>query len=94
MAHCAVAMEWAVGDTVPPRMFIGRLIGGLIKRKVVGNDDPLRRNTPTAPDLIIRDDRELPAEQARLRALVTRFNAAGRAAARRIRTVSSGDDAG
>jgi hypothetical protein len=29
--HCARSLEWAVGDTKPPRVLIGRLIGGFIK---------------------------------------------------------------
>jgi hypothetical protein len=27
MAHLSVAMEWAVGDNFPPRMFVGRPLG-------------------------------------------------------------------
>ena len=27
MAHCATAMEWAVGDSFAPRMFVGRFAG-------------------------------------------------------------------
>jgi hypothetical protein len=77
LAHCAVAMEWAVGDRTPPRMFLGRLFGGLVKKKVVGDDAPMRRNSPTAPDLVIADDRELSAEQARLAGLVDRFSSGG-----------------
>jgi hypothetical protein len=26
LAHCSASLEWAVGDTVAPRMFIGRVI--------------------------------------------------------------------
>ena len=25
LAHCCLAMEWAVGDRNPPRMFLGRI---------------------------------------------------------------------
>jgi hypothetical protein len=77
LAHCAIAMEWAVGDTRPPRMLIGRLIGGLVKRGVVSNDDPFKKNAPTAPTLLITDARELATERARLRGLIERFAAAG-----------------
>ena len=27
LAHCSLAMEWAVGDRIQPRMFLGRIIG-------------------------------------------------------------------
>ncbi len=31
LAHCSLAMEWAVGDKIPPRMFWGRIIGRIVK---------------------------------------------------------------
>ena len=31
MAHCSAGLEWAVGDTVPPRMWLGRIIGRMVK---------------------------------------------------------------
>ncbi len=77
LAHCSGAMEWAVGDSRPGRMFVGRLLGGLVRRKVVGDDRPLARNTPTSPAIVISDDRDLAAERIRLRGLVERFSAAG-----------------
>jgi hypothetical protein len=77
MAHCSLAMEWAVGDTVAPRMFVGRLLGPLVKSQVVKDDKPLGRNAPTAKSLVISDDRELGKECQRLSALVERFAAGG-----------------
>jgi len=77
LAHCSTAVEWAVGDTRPPRMFLGRLIGTLIRNKVVGDDAPLRRNTPTAPTLIITGERDLAKERQRLQTLLDRFTSAG-----------------
>jgi hypothetical protein len=77
MAHCAVAMEWAVGDTRAPRMMIGRVIGGFVKGMAVRNDDPMKRNAPTSPDLRITDERELAIERERLIRLIERFSAAG-----------------
>ena len=77
MAHCAVAMEWAVGDSFPPRMFIGRIFGPLIKSKLITNDEPMRRNAPTTKSLVMKDDHDLAKEQERLRALVERFATSG-----------------
>lgn len=79
LAHCSVAMEYAVGDHNPPRMFIGRIMGGFIKRLAIGNDKPMARNSPTAPGLLITGDRDFAAEHARLRGLVARFASAGAA---------------
>jgi hypothetical protein len=77
MAHCAVALEWAVGDTVAPRMMIGRVIGGVVKRLAVRDDEPMKRNAPTAPDLRIVDQRDLAIDQARLTRLIDRFSTGG-----------------
>jgi Protein of unknown function (DUF1569) len=77
MAHCALSMDWAVGDRVPPRMFVGRLLGRMVKPMVFKDDAPMRRNSPTAKDLIVQDDRDLNKERQRLSGLIDRFVAAG-----------------
>jgi hypothetical protein len=77
VAHCAKSLEWAVGDRVPPRMFWAGFLGRAIKGKVLGDDAPFRRNSPTSPDLIVKDDRDLDAERARLLGLIDRFAAQG-----------------
>ena len=38
MAHCAIAVEWAVGDSFAPRMFPGRIFGPLAKSKVLKDE--------------------------------------------------------
>jgi hypothetical protein len=35
----------------PPQMLLGRIIGGVIKPMVLGNDEPMRRNSPTVKGL-------------------------------------------
>ena len=77
MAHCSASMEWAVGDTIPPRMLLGRLIGGMVKSRVLGIEEPMRKNSPTAKSLVIKDERDLGMEQKRLCGLVDRFASAG-----------------
>jgi hypothetical protein len=77
VAHCSVGLEWAVGDKIPERMLLGRLIGGMVKSKVLGNDEPMRRNSPTAKDLVVKDERDLGTERARLCGLIDRFASAG-----------------
>jgi len=77
MAHCSVAMEWAVGDRIPARMLLGRIIGGMVKPKVLGDDEPMRRNSPTVKDLVVKDERDLGKERARLCGLIDRFALAG-----------------
>jgi hypothetical protein len=77
VAHCAAGIELALGDRTPPRLLIGRLIGGIIKPKVLENDEPMRRNSPTVPGLVVLDERNLQKERERLCALIDRFCAAG-----------------
>lgn len=78
VAHCAGSLELALGDVRPPRMLIGRLIGRLIKPLVLGNDAPMRRNSPTVPGFAVTDDRDFERERARLLATIDRFVTAGR----------------
>ncbi len=77
VAHCAAGLELAVGDRLPPRKLLGRIIGGLVKPVALGTDEPMRRNTPTVKDLVVRDERDLEMERKRLSALIDRFAAAG-----------------
>lgn len=77
MAHCAVGMEWAVGDKTEPRMFLGRIIGPLVKSQVLKDEAPMGKNAPTAKSLVVKDERDLGKESARLSALVERFASAG-----------------
>jgi hypothetical protein len=77
MAHCAAGMELALGDMTPPQMLLGRIIGGVIKPMVLGNDEPMRRNSPTVKGLVVQDERDLGMECERLCGLIDRFCAAG-----------------
>jgi hypothetical protein len=77
VAHCSGPMEWAVGDSFPSRMFVGRILGPLVKSKVLKDESPMGRNAPTAKSLVINDERDLEAERKRLCSLIDRFAAAG-----------------
>ena len=77
VAHCAMGIELALGDRRPPRMLIGRIIGRVIRPLALGNDEPMRRNSPTVPSMVVADERELAAERERLLTLIDRFAAAG-----------------
>jgi transposase InsO family protein len=79
VAHCAIAMELALGDRRPPRMLIGRLIGSMIKGKAFRENEPMRRNSPTIPGFQVSDDRDLGYARDILCALIDRFAASGHA---------------
>ncbi len=77
MAHCSIGTSAALGDTKPPRMLIGRLLGGVIKSRALGDDQPMRRNSPTVPGFVVADKREFDAERRRLAGLIDRFVTGG-----------------
>jgi hypothetical protein len=77
LEHCSRGMEMALGDKTPPRVFVGRILGRMVKPKVMGNDEPLRRNSPTAKQLVVQDERDLGTGRERLCGLIDRFAAAG-----------------
>lgn len=77
VAHCARALELALGERRPPRMLIGRLIGRIVKPLALGDDAPMRRNSPTVPGVEVTDEREFHAERERLERMIDRFVAAG-----------------
>jgi hypothetical protein len=76
LAHLAESMEQATGDQRLPRLFMGRLLGGMVRKRVLG-DAPMGKNAPTAPSMRIRDARDLEKERQRLLTLVDRFATAG-----------------
>jgi hypothetical protein len=76
LAHCSGTIEMALGERNPPRMLLGRIFGRMVKPMALGNDEPLRRNTPTVKGFAVQDERDLAAEWERLRGLIDRFAAA------------------
>ena len=80
LGHCSVSMQWAVGEVVPEKGSLPvRLIGRLVKPMVFRNEDPLRKNSPTARSLIVADNRDLGRERDRLLGLIEKFEAGGAA---------------
>ena len=78
-AHCSLSIEMALGEKNPPRVFIGRILGPMVKKLALGNDEPMRKNSPTAPTLIVSDGRNLESEKVRLIGLIDRFSRGGAA---------------
>jgi len=77
LAHCSAGLELAAGERIPPRLFLGRIIGRIVKPMALGNDEPMRRNSPTVKGLVVQDERDLGMERVRLCGLIDRFAAAG-----------------
>ena len=58
-------------------MFIGRILGPMLRKAALGNDDLMRRNSPTAKELLVQGDRDLEQERTRLIRLIDRFVSGG-----------------
>jgi hypothetical protein len=76
LAHCKAAFYVPLSEKPMPRSFLGRMIGWMIKDKL-HNDSPWKKNLPTAPQFIIRDQREFEKEKSELTALIDRFYSGG-----------------
>jgi len=75
-------MVMACGDRPKKQVFLGKLVTPFIWSAVLG-PKPLRRNSPTDPDLVIAEEPDFDAERHRLSTLVDRFCQAGPDAAGR-----------
>ena len=77
VAHCAGAFEAATGNLKPPRVMIGRFLGWAVKPLALGDDKPIKKNSPTSPELIMRGEKNFEAERTRLNGLIDQFASGG-----------------
>ncbi|MFZ1918600.1 MAG: DUF1569 domain-containing protein [Terriglobales bacterium] len=78
MAHCSATMDMASGRLNLPRIFIGRILGPLVK-PVYTNEKPFSRNSPTDKKLVVADQRDFAREQEQLKLKVRQFYEGGEA---------------
>ncbi len=82
LAHCTSGMEMAMGAIQTKRApFPATLLGPLIKPLVFRDDKPMRRNSPSSPELFTADPAqcELQRERSRLIAAIDSFFGQGAA---------------
>lgn len=80
LAHCTSSFEMAMGVIHAKRArFPANLIGPLIKPLVFRDDKPIRRNSPSAPELFSADSTkcEFISERSRLIAALENFASQG-----------------
>jgi hypothetical protein len=67
LAHCCVTYEmiYEPGKHPKPNPVMGLILKLIVKKLVVG-DKPIKKNSPTGPQFIIKSDRDFDAEKARL----------------------------
>jgi hypothetical protein len=73
LAHCGNGLEMAIGIIKPKRVFIGRLIGGLLKSKYT-DEKPFDKSSPTSDEIRVIDSRNFDKEKERLLGLLKRFS--------------------
>lgn len=76
LAHCKEAFKVPLSDKKMPRMFLGLLIGWMVKPKLY-NESPWKQNLPTAPNFIIKDERDFEKEKNELSAMINKFYIGG-----------------
>jgi hypothetical protein len=76
MAHCTAAFEVGLGDRNLKRGMLGMLFGGLVKRQYVYSTK-FKRNQPTDPTFVVRDQRNFDREKERLLNMIDRLHQGG-----------------
>jgi hypothetical protein len=56
LKHCTLWEDMIFGKIPAKRAFIGRLFGRIALKTVLKDSSPLRRNTPTLPALIVKEE--------------------------------------
>lgn len=75
-AHCNLSMETAMGKNVIKRVFIGRIIGTLLKKKVLG-EKPFGKNSPTDKSYIFPANLNFEEEKPKMIASIKQFYEGG-----------------
>ncbi|MEL6923130.1 MAG: DUF1569 domain-containing protein [Bacteroidota bacterium] len=63
LKHCSENDRMLLRQRQLRRLFIGRLFGKMALRSNIKDDKPLSKNSPTHPDLVIRDNGDAEAQK-------------------------------
>ena len=76
VAHCIEIFKVPLSKEKIPRIFMGRLIGWMIKSKLY-DESPWKQSLPTAPGFRIKDERNFSEEKNKLTEVISKFYNAG-----------------
>ena len=76
LAHCKVAFNVPLSEKKMPRSFLGLLVGWMIKAKLY-NNEPWKKNLPTAPQFKITGPKDFETERQELSGLINTFYSRG-----------------
>jgi hypothetical protein len=72
LAHCNISLETATGKHSIKRLFVGRIIGSLMKKSVVG-EKPFSKNSPTDKSYIFPPDLKFEEQKLKTIASIRQF---------------------
>ncbi|WP_445480542.1 DUF1569 domain-containing protein [Lysinibacillus irui] len=72
LAHCSAFQDIAMGNSFPPRGWLGKLVGRFAK-PIMYNDKTLPRNMSTIPTILIADNRDFEREKELLKEKIILF---------------------
>lgn len=76
LAHCSAFQDIAMGQSFPPRSWLGIIVGNFAK-PIFYNEKTLPKNMSTIPTILIADDKDLYKEKAKLKQKLLKFQADG-----------------
>ncbi len=76
LAHISVTMELALEDPKPQRSFIGRIIGGFIRKKLL-SPEPFKKNGFTPKELKVDTPEDFDTQKERMLILINKFTKGG-----------------
>ncbi|WP_316806515.1 DUF1569 domain-containing protein [Pedobacter agri] len=65
LKHCTLSEEMFQGKKQYERLFIGRLFGVMALKGILKNEDPMKKNQPTHPEMKITGTGNFDAEKAK-----------------------------
>ena len=73
LAHMQSPLRVALGEENLKKGLMGFLFGRIAKKQLV-KEEPFKRNLPTAPSFIVKDERNFEEEKAKVIDLIQRFS--------------------
>jgi hypothetical protein len=65
LKHCTLSEEMFHGKKTYKRLFIGRLFGALARNAILKNENPIKKNQPTHPEMRIKGRGDFESERTK-----------------------------
>ncbi len=65
LKHCTLSEEMFQGKKLYKRLFIGKLFGRMALKGILKNENPMKKNQPTHPEMKITETGNFEAEKAK-----------------------------